>query len=492
MTLTNRLLLFLLATLGIVVAGFSASVYLVARAHLQRRSVEHLEAALQTLVAAAEIGSDGVQWEPAERVLTLGAPAGEGIVWRISDENGRTVDRSARPDADAFWAALDRALQRDSSTTGRLEWDGQPWRASQRRLAGVPTGTHTRHRPGEFDALVITAGVPLAPIRATLRTLATVLTVLSLVILLLALVAGRAVCRRALAPVRGMAQAARSMGAEDAGQRLPESATRDEVADLGRAFNGLLDRLQESFERQQRFTGEASHQLRTPLSALLGQVEVALRRERPVEEYRRVLQSMQSEATRLRQIVEALLFLARADKEARQPELQALDLSTWLPRHLETWTHHPRADDLRLGPDPGGPLWIEAQPALLGELLNNLIDNAFKYSRPGSPVAVYLAQSPRVVSLTVADQGCGIAVADRAHLFEPFFRSPEARRLGAPGVGLGLAVAKRLAEALHGTIEATSEPGAGSRFMLRLPEADHPVSVVLDRPEAAPAWQPTA
>src|SRR4029077_13550209 len=122
--------------------------------------------------------------------------------------------------------------------------------------------------------------------------------------------------RRALGPVTRMAEAARSMGAADLSERLPTPTSADELADLGEAFNGLLDRLGEALERERRFAGEASHQLRTPLAAVIGQVEVALRRDRSPDEYRRVLDSVLSQAERLRRVVEALLFLARTESDA--------------------------------------------------------------------------------------------------------------------------------------------------------------------------------
>ena len=111
----------------------------------------------------------------------------------------------------------------------------------------------------------------------------------------------------------------RNISAVDLSQRLPSAITNDELDDLGRAFNDLLDRLQISFQRQQRFTAEASHQLRTPLAAMLGQVDVALRRDRSADEYRRALQSVQRQAEQLKQIIEMLLFLAREDSEAAVP-----------------------------------------------------------------------------------------------------------------------------------------------------------------------------
>jgi signal transduction histidine kinase len=268
-----------------------------------------------------------------------------------------------------------------------------------------------------------------------------------------------------------MAAAARTVSAADLGQRLPTPGTGDELDDLGRAFNDLLGRLQESFERQRRFTGDASHQLRTPLAALLGQIEVALRRDRNPEEYRRVLASVRGEAGRLGQLVDTLLFLARADAEARAPETERFDLCAWLGQHLGTWASHPRAADLQ--PEPAeGPLWVRAHPALLGQALDNLLDNACKYSPPGSPVHVRTWEDGEAVCLGVEDQGDGIAAEDLPHVFEPFYRAAQARERGVGGVGLGLAVAARIVVAGGGRLTAHSEAGQGSRFTIRLPRAD--------------------
>ena len=321
-------------------------------------------------------------------------------------------------------------------------------------------------------ALVLSGGLPLEPLQATLRQLGWALGGLSAGIWLLAAVLGRWLCSRALAPVTRMAQTARSITAESLEQRLPVAATRDELADLGTSFNDLLARLQESFERQKRFTGDASHQLRTPLTAALGQIDVALRRERTPEEYRQVLSLVRGQAEQLRQIVESLLFLSRADAEAGLPDLEELDVAAWLRQHAELWSGA-RADDLHLE-NQAEPLWVKAHPALLGQLVDNLWDNAAKYSDPGTPIMVRLATADGQVLLTVEDAGCGIAADEIVHVFEPFYRSPQARRQGTSGVGLGLAVAQRIARVFGGSVTVDSKEGQGSRFSVRLPRIQAP------------------
>jgi signal transduction histidine kinase len=479
LTLTTRLSLYFLGALAAVLAGISGGLYALADIHMHRQVDERLAAALRTLVASVEIHPDHVEWEPEQRTLGFGTGRlGDQVYWLMRDNQGRVVDHSPQPDAEELLTEAMATLETSRRPTRQLDWHGQRWLVTQHWLrpeaaAGPPTPRQPADDKGagSYPALAVTVGVPLEPVRATLRTLAAVLVGLSLTVFLLALAAGRAVCRRALAPVARMAAAARSMSAADRGARLPVAPSGDELTDLGQSFNGLLDRLEESFERQRRFTGEASHQLRTPLASLLGQVEVALRRDRPPEEYRRVLGTVRSQTTHLGRVVEALLFLARSDADARPPDLERMDLSAWLPAHLRSWADHSRATDLRMEPWAGGPAWVKAQPALLGELVNNLIDNACKYSRPGTPVRLRLGRDAGAVCLAVADEGCGIGPDDLPHLFRPFFRSEQARRLGVAGAGLGLAVAARLASAFGGRIALDNTAGKGSCFRVDLPAA---------------------
>ena len=456
MSLASRLSWFFLAALALVLAGFSATLYALAHSHLHRQQSERLQAALNTLVAAAEIESGAVEWEPRQRLLDVSP-----VLWEVADGNGQRIDGSGVKN-------ILRAVA-GGQTEEEVVSEGQRWRVLRRRLQAE--GPERASGAKKHAALVITVAAPLGPVQATLRWLALVLTGLSVGLWAAAAVAGRWLCRRGLRPLADMAGAARAITAADLTRRLPAAGTADELDELGSAFNDLLSRLEESFARQQRFTGDASHQLRTPLAAMLGQVEVALRRDRAPDDYRRVLGLVQGQAGQLRQLVEALLFLARANAEAAVPELEPVDLRRWLAAHLASWESHPRAADLRraFSADDSSALWVRVHPALFGQALDNLLDNACKYSAPGSPVAVRIWEEGGMVCLGVEDQGDGIAAEDLPHVFEPFYRSPAARR--SAGVGLGLAVAGRIVASLGGRIEATSAPGKGCLCTIRLPGA---------------------
>ena len=481
MTLTTRVSTYFLVVLAGVLAAFSATLLLMSRSYLYRHADDQLQSTLSILVAAVEVGEDGVEWEPQERELLREGKAGAShIVWMVADDQGRRLDENQVDTAQRIldeWA-VDFAMAEDSHAV--VAADGRHWRLARRVVRSPAATVSPAARPAAPEeakpaAVILTAGISLEPSQATLRTLAASVGSLSIGFWLLAAATGRAVCRRALAPLAGMAAAARSIRAAELQRRLPAPASGDELENLGQAFNGLLDRLQESFQRQQRFTGDASHQLRTPLTIMLGQVEVALRRDRTPEEYRRALENVAVQSARLRQIIEMLLFLSRADSEARLPHLETLDLREWLKGHLQQWSAHSRRGDVHLEIEADRPLRIQAHPPLLGQLIDNLLDNACKYSEPGTRVTVRAQETAQGCRLSIEDAGCGIPAEETSHIFKPFYRTPDARQNGHEGVGLGLAVAQRIAGAFGGSISVTSQVAHGSRFTVELPQATRSV-----------------
>ncbi|MDB5342434.1 MAG: arlS [Schlesneria sp.] len=478
MTLTTRLSLFFSLMLAVVLVGFSVGIYLLADRYLHHQAAERLDTVLNSLSGAIEGGPSGVEWEPANRHVNLDfALHGDPVVWTVANEKGELLDRSKGSNTDGFFANPSVAALLKNSTDENIQqvvdsWEiGRRWFHPESHLPNHDGAAHfgAPDHGSLHAALSVTAAVSLTPVHGTLRQLAMSLIALSAGIWLVAFIGGRFVCRQALLPVNRMAVAAGDIGPHDLSQRLPQVTTADELGDLNRKFNTLLDRLQVGFEQQQRFTADASHQLRTPLTVILGRIEVALRRERSPEEYREVLVAAQRKASHLAKMVEALLFLARTDSEAQTPRPEPLDLMIWLPQYLPAWGEHARSKDIMLEFAGPGPFAISAHPTLLAELVNILLDNACKYSDAGTPIQIRIERIDDAVCLKVEDRGCGIADSDMPSLFAPFFRSAETRHLGIEGTGLGLSIARRLAAAIGGTLTATSQHGLGSCFMLRLP-----------------------
>jgi two-component system, OmpR family, sensor kinase len=498
MSLANRVTAFFVALLAIVLAGFSVGIYSLAHSYLHRQVDERLDSALATLVAAAEISPAGIEWEPQERELDRGREsATDHLWWIVRGEHGEILDHSNN------WSA--RSDSQDLRVGRRFtDHNSHAWRTRDRRLTPSmnngprPTADSANSQPSPKDVepailhpeLDFLAFAPLGPTEAALQRLGMSLCGLSIGLWLVAAVVGRRVCRRALSPLNRMAETSRGIDADDLGRRLPVPATGDELAALASAFNDLLQRLHESFERHRRFSGDASHQLRTPLAAMIGQLDVALRRDREPTEYRRVLSVVRAKADHLRQITESLLFLSRTNNEASFPDMEVIELADWVPRQLTRWSGHNRASDLDFRELRYREVAIQAHPGLLAQALDNLLDNAIKYSIPGSPIHVRLEANDDWVSLMIEDRGEGISPDDLPHVFEPFYRSASARLSGRPGVGLGLAVARRVIEAFGGRLIAQSELGRGATLTVRIPRwkplptdgADSHAEGVVDEP----------
>jgi len=513
MSLATRVSAFFLAALAAVLGGFSVTLYLLARSHLHHDLDEAMTVALDALSAAALDRPGRVVWPRGARpALESAAHPGEGPVsWSVFDGRGALLDhsRTAGTGVEEFSGLVPMAPGTGHRHLPLTTADGRRWRAVVRQLRpdvdpDAPIRPGRRAGDGESDdddrgdrddrvplppepglpsaaaaaaagpddpTLVLVAAKPLGPVEARLRGVGLTLAGLSAGLWALAAAVGRRLTRRALDPVTRMAIAARAMDPRDRdrGQRLPSAGTGDELDDLAHSFNGLLGRMHEALARQARFTGDASHQLRTPLTALITEVEVARRRDRSSEQYRETLDAVHGDALRLRGVIESLLFLARADAEAALPDLQPVDLGDWLAGHLRGRAAGPRACDIVFTP-PAAPVRARVHPPLLGELVDNLLDNACKYSPPGTPVTLTLSSQRGEALLAVEDRGAGIAPADLPHVFDPFYRSPTARLRGLPGVGLGLAVVRRVADAFGGTVTAANLPAGGTRLEVRLPD----------------------
>lgn len=482
MTLTTRLLMFFVGTLAIVLVGFSVTVYVLASNYLFWHADEGLETALNDLAKSAVIANGRIEWKPNGALVSIDyEPHESQFYWIVVDEHGRRIDGSSDHRAEALIRGVFADYAEGSEPLTVRDVDAYSWLVMIRRIQAPITDLNSKSTledqpPHVFRTLSLGVGLSLDEQYRTLRGLAGLLFVLSAGLLLMALIGGRRICRRALEPVIAMVKATNDIRADDLSRRLPSPMTQDELGDLSRAFNDLLDRLQESFERQRRFTADASHQLRSPVTAILGQAELALRRLRTVDEYQLVLSRVQRQARHLQKLIEALLFLARTDSDAPPPELEHIDLSEWLKDYVAEKAKAGRWTDLKFTIE-GEHLSVIAHPALLIELVDILVDNAVKYGDPNFPPVIRARLRDRQVELSVADIGGGIQPHDLPHIFDAFYRSESSRAKKVAGLGLGLSIATRLAQSFGAAISVDSHPGEGSEFVLRFPNnVDLPVS----------------
>lgn len=474
--LATRLSVFFLTMIGLVLIGFSATFYYVAGEFLQRQVEDQATATINALTAAVEIVPQGVEWESTGRALSFGSsPLSNDIVWYVTSQSGDVVDQSGEPDDSNFKLVFSTFPFQPQSETKLFLRKENNWQIAERwitsRSDNVPFEGVASHEDEIHSALCLHAAVLLEPADIIRRRIAITLISLSVCVWLSACLSAKFVCVRALRPLREMTAATQQINADCFSDRLPILQTRDEPAELTLAFNSLMNRLQDSFMRQQRFTGDASHQLRTPLAAILGQIEVALRRDRSAEEYRRILSLVRERATHLRNIVESLLFLARADGDAHTPVFQTIELNSFLQTFVATYSEHARFTDLKCEFSGFEECHVASHPTLLHELLSILIDNAFKFSLPGTPVTLQFQTVPEEAIIRICDGGTGIDASDLPRLGESFFRAENAKQHGIPGIGLGLSIARRLGITLQASIAFASEIGHGTQVTVRVPRS---------------------
>ncbi len=320
---------------------------------------------------------------------------------------------------------------------------------------------------------IVQVGTSMESVGETLHRFLILLVVAIPIALAVSLAGGWFLAGRALRPVDEITLAAQRIAAGDLSQRLSMPTTHDEIGRLAATFNNMIGRLDASFRQIRQFTSDASHELRTPLTVMKGETDLILRRSRPLEDYKSVLESNLEEIDRMTRIVDELLFLSRADMgevkiEALPVALQALVEDVHRQAKL---LGHDRNIEVLLGTVM--PVVVHGDDLRLRELLLNLVENAMKYSHPGGKVEIALLKDGREARLSITDHGIGIAPADHQKIFQRFFRTDVARTHTKKGTGLGLAICAWIADLHKGRVEVQSDLGQGSTFTVVLPLA-HP------------------
>jgi heavy metal sensor kinase len=419
-----------------------------------------------------------------------------GVAQALAEREGGGVGGFVPPDIDDLFrrffgfSPMDRYFER-LDPFGRLDPGQPPFgpgklplspQARKNASEGLPT-FETMEGLGPYPVRVLTwpvikagrvislvqVGMSRENVYATQRRFLLALAAVLPIALLLAGGGGWMLARRALRPVDRMTETARRISAEHLTGRVVETGAGDELDRLGQTLNAMLGRLDAAFQEMRQFTADASHELQTPLTILKGEMEVALRSPRSPEEYQRILKSALEEIDRIARLVDGLLLLARADAGVLRMDRRPADLAQ-LVEEVYGQTRilaEARSVNLRLGPVE--PISVQGDYAHLRRLLLNLVDNAVKYTLPGGHVTISLQPSGGWASIRVGDTGMGIPPEDQARIFQRFYRSAEARSRGEGGAGLGLCIARSIAEAHGGRIEVESATGRGSTFTVLLP-----------------------
>jgi heavy metal sensor kinase len=317
---------------------------------------------------------------------------------------------------------------------------------------------------------VVQTGVPEGDILRILGSFKRYVLIFAALMLVVGSAVGYWLSRRALAPVDALTQTARSISGTNLSSRLQPLITGDELQRLSDTLNEMLDRIETAFLRVSQFTADASHELRTPISLIRAEAEIALRKSRDQDEYQESLGRILQEAERTSSLIEKLLSLARADAGRESLDIRQIDLGKTVRDAALDWRQVMIGQQLRFVQRlTDRELLIAADKTAIARLLNILLDNAVKYTPAPGSVELTLDEKDNKAVLTVRDTGIGIGNEDQPRIFERFYRADKARSRELGGAGLGLAIAQWIVEQHRGSITVRSSPGEGSTFIVELP-----------------------
>ncbi len=437
---------------------------------LSRVIHDQLDAALLAL-AETELGM--LPQIAEQPVAVLGAPSGSAPpsfvrldrLIQIVDADGQVLARSANlggarlPTSPAL---LTRLAKREIVFETLVGFGEEPV-----RMVSIPAGSI----PGHPSIRAIQVAGSLDDVNNVLSSASILFVVMGIALMLAVTFAGTVLTRRAFLAIDDVVRRAHQIGEANINQRLPHPGTNDEIGRLIETLNEMLARLQKSFELQRRFTADASHELRSPLSRLRMELEVALRRPRDEAEYVETLHSCLEEVERLTLLVEELLTLARIDAGQERSLLEMVCLNTLAEETIARFGPTAEARQVLIELVSSQPVTVRIARASVSMVLTNLLDNALKFSSSGQRVTVAVNTSDADAVLSVSDQGPGVSIDDLPHLFERFYRGSAAPAEEVAGVGLGLAVSQAIINSHGGRIEVANLPNGGAVFTIRLPLA---------------------
>ncbi len=474
LSLRIKLTLYYLAILSAVLLLFSVAIYTyISRGLLntideslgfQVKKIEQLRTAVNAGEDVTEMLAGGGEAEEVYLQLSI-------HVMQVIDETGFIAEQWPDSESKTIPVDLEKLLKLE---IGKPDFSTVKLPSGEDlRVATLRASAHLETSGTYFIRL----GQSLVALQVARRRLVLVLGVAIPLVLLLGSVGGLLLANQALRPVDRITRAAEQIGAGDLTERVPIPAKMDEIGRLAATFNHMISRLQAAFERQRQFTSDASHELRTPLAVMRGEIEITLRRDRPAEEYRRVLTSNLEEIIRLSRLVEDLLMLARADSGRVELRRESVDLNALCQQMVEYITPLAlqRQQALLYEPQvqPDAAVVVTADLQRIKQLLLNLLDNAIKYTDPQRSITLRLMIQNGHAVIKLTDTGRGIPPDDLPHIFERFFRrSGSTSDRSASGFGLGLSIVKWIVDSHGGMIEATSELGKGTTFIVKLPLAE--------------------
>lgn len=447
--LTAWYIAILLASLSI----FGIAAFLTMKKGIDRTVDENLE---EEAASAEELMGRVIQEEPTRLADELREHAelrAEEDFSQVCDQNGNWIYRS-------------RLMFKYN-----VPMPASPYRSAYDFQAGrLPLRIRVEQMSAGGSQYRIQVAAPMDDFYEALDRFKWVVLLLSPLLIVLASAGGYWLSRRALTPVDQITRAAQEINSSNLSKRLNVPRSGDELQRLSETLNGMLERLEDSFNRITQFTADASHELRTPLALMRTTTEVSLRTAETVSDYRQAQKDVLEELEKTSSLVEKLMLLARADAGVETLQRGSVNLANSIKEACDDGQVLAQAKQLTFQENiSNSTMIVDGDSHALHRLFLILIDNAVKYTPSGGSITVSLNRNGQSAVAEVSDNGIGIADQDLPHIFDRFYRADKARSREFGGVGLGLSIARWVAEAHGGSIEVQSSTGSGSIFRVRIP-----------------------
>ena len=323
-----------------------------------------------------------------------------------------------------------------------------------------------------FTGDLIQVGSPMTEILGTLKSVKRMLWLTLSLGLVISVLFGYLLTRWSLKPVAMVTSAVASLGVDNNfNKRLKLPPVKDELRELMSTFNEMIDRLEDAFMRLRRFSGDVSHELRTPIAVMMGEAELALRRNRSPEEYQETLSTVVKEAQNMSSIVEDLLLLARAQGNSIQLEREEVEVSVFVASLLDSIGLEAKKSNVQFKLRNEGQKYLNLSSGYFALALKNLLLNAVKHSHEDSEVELWISSTYNETRFDVIDHGEGVPEKDLPYIFDTFYRADTARNRGSGGAGIGLSLAKALVALHGGTISVENNSKSGATFRATIPHS---------------------
>ncbi|MEJ7608152.1 MAG: ATP-binding protein [Bryobacteraceae bacterium] len=373
-------------------------------------------------------------------------------------------------DRDGNWLYRSIPLEENQLAIARPDELGQQIRYENREIQRAPVRLASQRIEANGNPYTVQVAAPMHEFFEALETFRTILLIFMPLLLLVATAGGYWMSSRALSPVDNITNTARSISIQNLSARLPVPASKDELRRLSETLNGMFERLDTAVRQLTQFTADASHELRAPIAVIRTTAELALRRDRSMNEYKDALRQVLAESERTSELVDSLLVLARADSGTDGLRLGPMDIVESFREASTQAEKLARSKQISIQVDlPSRPVETVGDPQAIRRLFLILMDNAIKYTAPGGQVTAALTLRGGEAIGIVCDSGIGIAQEELPFIFDRFWRADKARSRELGGVGLGLSIARWIVERHGGQIIAQSTLGQGSVFEVRLP-----------------------